>query len=290
MIESKKDTLLNDIVGSLILFIVIGFPFWLPVVLIVKDIWSDSGAGGLIRLLQESSIQIDLIAKKLLEYTLPFIPGVILIVLWRNTKLEEELSGDFTTLDCNAIPDSIDSSPIAITGKPKNNVEWVRLSGEQYRLTKTVRYKMLTRPILLVGLLVWLVFSLSTYSDKGAFALLNNGIWVLLLGVTLELIFKAMISAGPVIDIGSKKIVYGKLVFDFDDVHALQILSKSQTHNEAGGEPYTVYECNLVLADGKRLNLLNHGESGKLIEQVEFIQKRLSCDVMADKAILGVGS
>ncbi|EAT13251.1 hypothetical protein HF888_07150 [Bermanella marisrubri] len=289
MIESKKDTLLNDIVGSLILFIVIGFPFWLPVVLIVKDIWSDSG-GGLIGLLQESSIQIDLIAKKVLEYALPFLPGVILIFLWRSTKLEEELSGDFTTLDCNAIPDSIDSSPIAITGKPKNNVEWVRLSDEQYRLTKTVRYKMLTRPIMLVGLLVWLVFSLSTYSDRGTLALLNNGIWVLLLGATLELIFKAMISAGPVIDIGSKKIVYGKLIFDFDDVHALQILTKNQTYNEAGGELYVVYECNLVLTDGKRLNLLNHGESRKLIEQIDLITKQLNCDVIADKAILAVGS
>jgi len=48
-----------------------------------------------------------------------------------------------------------------------------------------------------------------------------------------------------------------------EDIHALQLISE---YFRGGGSLYDCYELNLVLENGKRINVVSHGDEDKLRE------------------------
>lgn len=49
-----------------------------------------------------------------------------------------------------------------------------------------------------------------------------------------------------------------------DDIHALQIVSEFIRSSKSSSSSYTSYELNLVMLDGKRLNVVDHGDVAQL--------------------------
>jgi hypothetical protein len=60
-------------------------------------------------------------------------------------------------------------------------------------------------------------------------------------------------------------------------IHALQILSKSCTQSK--GSSFRSYELNLVLKDGTRINVIDHGSISKLIEDADQLGQFLGVPV-----------
>ncbi|WP_396587933.1 hypothetical protein [Bermanella sp. R86510] len=285
--QSAKDTTLNNIIGSLLLFIIIGFPFWLPMVLIFKDIIFNE-SGSLCALLSSNSVDHVSIVKKCMEYLVPFIPGVILLIWWKKTNVEES-SGDSITLEnLNIVspPDYLNEKPAGITGKPQSNMDWIRLSDHRFKLKRHVNYGYVTKPLAVIGFLLWLLISIGGYSEHGLLSTANLGLWMLILSGGIHIVCFALFDIGLVVDIEEKKLLTGKLIISFSELDGLQLLAKQQTHINAGGEPYTVYEANLVLENKQRVNILNHGDIVKLIHQVSRLSDLVDCKIFMHQTVL----
>ena len=59
---------------------------------------------------------------------------------------------------------------------------------------------------------------------------------------------------------------------ELDDVHAIQLISEFVRGNKTS---YHSYELNLVLQDGKRLNVIDHGNKNVIKENAETLSKFL---------------
>jgi hypothetical protein len=59
---------------------------------------------------------------------------------------------------------------------------------------------------------------------------------------------------------------------EIKNIHALQLISE---HCDGSDSSYTSYELNLVLADGKRINLIDHGNRKKLIADAQTLAEFL---------------
>lgn len=65
-----------------------------------------------------------------------------------------------------------------------------------------------------------------------------------------------------------------KFLVEFENVHALQLIFEAST-DEAGNIQFYSYELNLVLKDGKRINLVDHGDVKKIREDAKTLSEFL---------------
>ena len=160
-----------------------------------------------------------------------------------------------------------------------------------HKLVETNRGRMEFRPSIfaylfysiffLIGLGLVIGFSVSQFSS-GEFSFKMETVMPMLIGVVFAAVGGAMLYFGtkPIVFDGHKKFFWkGRVNPDhvanrstikdfasFKDIHALQLISEYCRGNKSS---YYSYELNLVLQNGSRINVVDHGSRSKLRADAE---------------------
>jgi uncharacterized protein YxeA len=70
----------------------------------------------------------------------------------------------------------------------------------------------------------------------------------------------------------SQVITLKKQIIRYSEVHAFQIIQEDISHSE---NSYTSCELNIVLKDGKRVNLIDHGDLQEIQNDAKLLSKKL---------------
>ncbi|MDX2008664.1 MAG: hypothetical protein SFW67_00655 [Myxococcaceae bacterium] len=98
----------------------------------------------------------------------------------------------------------------------------------------------------------------------------------LLVGALLLLFSRAVRFDG-----GQRSVSIGGRRIAFSDVYAVQLLGE-RVHEEEAPD-FDSYELNLVLKDGTRLNVVDHGNRGQLEREVQQLARLVDCRVLDEK-------
>ena len=185
--------------------------------------------------------------------------------------------GDFTT---DAIGQNISWS--AVKGSGSNFLsERLRKTAFGYKITSSSYLKFVAWSFLLMGLnyVVWSYIEFFEFSKEpltfmhgGKMFFMYGGPFVLI-GVFLLFSF----GAKAFLNSQKRKVLVDGEIIPFQQVYALQVLSKFIQGNKSGG--YYCYEVNLVTQNGERHNLLNHGDKEYLLSDMVKISRFLKVPV-----------
>ncbi|WP_435253797.1 hypothetical protein [Tenacibaculum sp. A30] len=194
-----------------------------------------------------------------------------------NNKQIEFSFEDFTT---DAIGQYISWNPVKGSGSNFLS-ERLRKTSSGYKITSSSYMKFMAWSFLLMGLnyVAWSYIEFFEFSKEpltfmyGGKIFFTSGGPFLLVGMFL------LFSFGSKVQLNSHKrnvLVDGEIV-PFQQVYALQVLSKFVEGNKSGG--YHCYEVNLVTQSGERYNLLNHGDKEYLLSDMVKISRFLKVPV-----------
>jgi len=185
--------------------------------------------------------------------------------------------GDFTT---DAIGQHISWN--AVKGSGSNFLsERLRKTAFGYKITSSSYLKFVAWSFLLMGLnyVVWSYVEFFEFSKEsltfmhGGKIFFTSGGPFLLVGVFLLFSF----GAKAFLNSQKRKVLVDGETIPFQQVYALQVLSKFVEGNKSGG--YYCYEVNLVTQNGERHNLLNHGDKEYLLSDMVKISRFLKVPV-----------
>ena len=185
--------------------------------------------------------------------------------------------GDFTT---DAIGQHISWNAVKSSGSNFLS-ERLRKTAFGYKITSSSYLKFVAWSFFLMGVnyVVWSYVEFFEFSKEpltfmhGGKIFFTSGGPFLLVGMFL------LFSFGSKVQLNSHKrkvLVDGEIV-PFQQVYALQVLSKFVEGNKSGG--YYCYEVNLVTQNGNRYNLLNHGDKEYLLSDMVKISRFLRVPV-----------
>ena len=159
----------------------------------------------------------------------------------------------------------------------------------EFRASSGAFFSYLIPLVIGLGMLIY-VFVVSFRAFSMEFN--SDNIFLIVLGLILSVIGAGMLRSGTnpiVFDKISRLFWKGRVapdqVFDrgrikqyaeFDRIHAIQLLSEYCRGNKTS---YHSYELNLVLENGERINVVDHGNKNKLVEDAQtlatFLEKPL---------------
>ncbi|CAM1342980.1 hypothetical protein [Tenacibaculum aestuarii] len=185
--------------------------------------------------------------------------------------------GDFTT---DAIGQHISWN--SVKGSGSNFLsERLRKTAFGYKITSSSYLKFVAWSFFLMGLnyVVWSYVEFFEFSKEsltfmhGGKIFFTSGGPFLLVGMFL------LFSFGSKVQLYShkRKVLIDGEIIPFQQVYALQVLSKFVEGNKSGG--YYCYEVNLVTQNGNRYNLLNHGDKEYLLSDMVKISRFLRVPV-----------
>ncbi|AZJ34259.1 hypothetical protein [Tenacibaculum singaporense] len=184
---------------------------------------------------------------------------------------------DFTT---DAIGQHISWS--AVKGSGSNFLsERLRKTAFGYKITSSTYMKFMAWSFFLIGLnyVAWSYIEFFEFSKEsltfmqGGKMFFTSGGPFLLIGVFLLFSF----GAKALLNSKKRKVLVDGEIIPFQQVYALQVLSKFVEGNKSGG--YYCYEVNLVTQKGERHNLLNHGDKEYLLSDMVKISRFLKVPV-----------
>ena len=278
---------LSEFIGGVILFVILGFPFWLPVILIIDDLLSPLNVFRQMAVGQ--SISLDQIFFQLIQYLVHFIPGVIILVWWvkdDSEKMNAEIDASFISkIENCSKSNKVLWKPKGITGNPKNSAEWKELKSGIYGFKSNYRYQFFTYPIV-IGSLLYMLLKIMIAEVTVSETIFSIAGLIFIVAVVCNLAFYLMSHSGVWVKELEKKVQVGKYLLDYSEIEFVQLLSKTQTHTSGGSEPYSVYEANVIYNNDERYNMLNHGELDKFIEQVRTFNSYINRPVVASDQLL----
>ena len=289
MEQRNKDVkyYLSEGIGGLILFVLLGFPLWLPMIFVVGDFMEPTNIFR--RLIQGEAIPSIQIFQDILQYLVMFVPGFIIFVWLKTSDDKEEgkvIDGGFITSKQDfSGSDSVSWKPKGISGNPKNSAEWKQLKSGIYGFKSNYRYQYFTYPVV-IGSTIYI--GLSLYSSDVSFlnALASVAGLILMIAIFCNIAFYLMSHSGVWIKEKDNKVQVGVNLLDYSDIVFVQLIAKTQTHTNGGGEPYSVYEANVVYQNNQRHNMLNHGDLFKFIEQIRVFNSYLNASIVASEELL----
>lgn len=276
--------------GGLILILILGFPVWIPIIFIINDLLTTNNP--LVQLITDGSADYKYVFSKLLQYTIWFIPALVIYFVWRG-EAQEEVAKDQSASELikvryvckknNPLSSQVSWKPKAITGgNPTNNRAWKTIRPGVIALSSTYLYQVFTYPLISGGL----IYSAVCFYESGLWLdiLLNYGFLVSVIGIFLNLFF--YISKHELVyNDNKKKLMLGADIVRPCDVNFIQILKKQRVHT-SDGEIYAVYEGNLIYDKDKRFNFLNHGGLFDILSQVAKLNEFLKVNVVLDDETL----
>ncbi|WP_047787863.1 hypothetical protein [Tenacibaculum mesophilum] len=194
-----------------------------------------------------------------------------------NNKQIEFSFEDFTT---DAIGQYISWDPVKGSGSNFLS-ERLRKTSSGYKITSSTYMKFMAWSFFLMGLnyVAWSYIEFFEFSKEpltfmqgGKMFFISGGPFVLI-GVFLLFSF----GAKAFLNSQKRKVLVDGEIISFQQVYALQVLSKFIQGNKSGG--YHCYEVNLVTQSGERYNLLNHGDKEYLLSDMVKISRFLKVPV-----------
>nr|BFF39156.1 hypothetical protein BACY1_09610 [Tenacibaculum mesophilum] len=194
-----------------------------------------------------------------------------------NNKQIEFSFEDFTT---DAIGQYISWDPVKGSGSNFLS-ERLRKTSSGYKITSSTYMKFMAWSFFLMGLnyVAWSYIEFFEFSKEpltfmqgGKMFFISGGPFVLI-GVFLLFSF----GAKAFLNSQKRKVLVDGEIIPFQQVYALQVLSKFIQGNKSGG--YHCYEVNLVTQSGERYNLLNHGDKEYLLSDMVKISRFLKVPV-----------
>ncbi len=194
-----------------------------------------------------------------------------------NNKQIEFSFEDFTT---DAIGQYISWDPVKGSGSNFLS-ERLRKTSSGYKITSSSYMKFMAWSFLLMGLnyVAWSYIEFFEFSKEsltfmhGGKLFFTSGGPFVLVGVFLLFSF----GAKAFLNSKKRKVLVDGEIISFQQVYALQVLSKFIQGNKSGG--YHCYEVNLVTQSGERYNLLNHGDKEYLLSDMVKISRFLRVPV-----------
>jgi len=185
------------------------------------------------------------------------------------------------------VAEKTDWGPAKGGGSSFGTHKLVAVNPERVEFRATVGAKLFYLLFLLVGLAVIIGFSASEISS-GKFGLNASTAFSLLFGSAFSLV------GGLMLYFGTAPIVFDRRkgwfwkgrkspdrVFDkssikhfaeFDQIHALQLISECCSGDKRS---YYSYEINIVLEDGRRINVVDHGNEARIREDAQTLAEFL---------------
>ncbi|AZJ33224.1 hypothetical protein SAMN05444344_0991 [Tenacibaculum mesophilum] len=194
-----------------------------------------------------------------------------------NNKQIEFSFEDFTT---DTIGQYISWDPVKGSGSNFLS-ERLRKTSSGYKITSSTYMKFMAWSFFLMGLnyVAWSYIEFFEFSKEpltfmqgGKMFFISGGPFVLI-GVFLLFSF----GAKAFLNSQKRKVLVDGEIISFQQVYALQVLSKFIQGNKSGG--YHCYEVNLVTQSGERYNLLNHGDKEYLLSDMVKISRFLKVPV-----------
>lgn len=271
-----------EFIGSLVLFVLLGFPFWIPLIFIVNDMLANNNP--LIMYIVGNKGSAMVVVETLLKYVVFFIPGAILLYWYKTTdEKQKNKIVDFTASSDDEYRNKISWKPKGITGNPSNNKKWVTVKPGVMTFKSTYQYQIFTYPAIIGGFFYSVVNSIS--NESALDLILNYGFLTMIVALILNSLFYILGLSGLVLSINKGILQVGVNAIKIEQVEAIQVLRKRQSHSN-GGELYDVYEANIIYLGGQRHNFLNHGDLYEIAQQIKKINKYLKVNVVADDETL----
>ncbi|MGR6874868.1 hypothetical protein ACU6U9_21865 [Pseudomonas sp. HK3] len=267
-----------EFIGSLVLFVFLGFPFWMPLIFIVNDMMANNNP--LIMYIVGNKGSAMVVAETIIKYSFYFIPSAVLLYWYKTSDEKKNNIIDFMISSDDEYKTNISWKAKGITGNPSNNKKWVSIKPGVMTFKSTHKYQVFTYPVFLVGLVYSLTYA---FSNGGVFYFfMNYGFLTLVAALMINGLFYIFGLSGLVVSINKGIFQVGVDTIKIEQVEAIQVLRKRQSHSD-GGELYNVYEANIIYLGGQRYNFLNHGDLFELTEQIKQINKYLSVKVVVDE-------
>ncbi|WP_425657088.1 hypothetical protein [Tenacibaculum ascidiaceicola] len=198
----------------------------------------------------------------------------------KNSPTNKQIEFSFSDFTTDTIGQNISWS--AVKGSGSNFLsERLRKTAFGYKITSSSYLKFVAWSFLLMGLnyVVWSYIEFFEFSKEpltfmhgGKLFFISGGPFVLI-GVFLLFSF----GAKAFLNSQKRKVLVDGEIIPFQQVYALQVLSKFIQGNKSGG--YYCYEVNLVTQNGERYNLLNHGDKEYLLSDMVKISRFLKVPV-----------
>ena len=276
---------LLEFLASVLLIALLGFPFWLPLILMLQDL--NMSSNPLILLISGERHDYQAAFFRAIQYFVQFIPAIILYYWYKTTKTEEPLELiNASVLSANEYKGSeaLSWKKIGITGNPTSNEVWMSIKPNIMAFKNTYKYQIFTYPAMFAGLL----YSFVKMIDEGSVIafILNYGFLGMVIALLLNVLFYHMSFSGFLLDTKRNKLQVGVDLISLSEVHYIQVIRKQHAHTTGGGELFNVYEANVIYSNNKRYNFLNHGGLSDLFKQIEQVNEYFQVDVLVDAATI----
>ena len=159
--------------------------------------------------------------------------------------------------------------------------EHLKKTSKGYKISSSSYMKFVAWGFFLVGAnyTIWSFVEFFEFSKKAMTFMQGGKIFFTSGGVFILVGIFLLISTGAkaYFHTRKRKMVVGGEIIPFQHAYALQLLEKFIPGKSSGG--YFCYEANLVTKEGKRFNLLNHGDKQYLLSDAVKISKIFSIPV-----------
>ncbi len=282
----------KEFFAGLLLLLVLGFPLWMPLVLMVTDLFKVNNP--VIQMVLGNNEYMKGVMSKLIQYAFSFIPAAFIYVWYKSSG---GMQRDSEIIDLDTLVSSINSDqaqklswkPNGISGNPANNKEWMQVKPALWAFKNTYNFRLFTYPVGIVAILYCVVMSISAISiGKSPFLafITNAGFLMSLLALALNYVFYLMSFGGLMLRLKTNEIMVGKYLLPITSIEGIQVLRKQQSHNEGGGEIYSVYEANILYENNQRYTFLNHGDLQALCYQISQLNHHLDVSVFVDETVI----
>jgi len=276
---------LLEFLASVLLLALLGFPFWLPLILMLQDL--NMSSNPLILLISGERHDYQAAFLRAIQYFVQFIPAIILYYWYKTTKTDEPLeliNASFLSANEYKGSEALSWKKIGITGNPTSNEVWMSIKPNIMAFKNTYKYQIFTYPAMLAGLL----YSFVKMIDEGnviAF-ILNYGFFGMVIALLLNVLFYHMSFSGFLLDTKRNRLQVGVDLISSSEVHYIQVIRKQHAHTTGGGDLFNVYEANVIYSNNKRYNFLNHGGLSDLFKQIEQVNEYFQVDILVDAATI----
>ncbi|MBX2820371.1 MAG: hypothetical protein KTR29_11840 [Rhodothermaceae bacterium] len=188
------------------------------------------------------------------------------------------------SLSDDSVAKAIEWSPLVKGGANFRTHKLKKVGYHIYVSSPTVGYHIFYGLFILFGIGVLVLAALRL---DGSLLLLGMLLFMasIFVGVGVYLMLKAINPFTIDLDLGTFYIgrSYNPLDDNSDgssgsvkDIHALQLIAE---HIKSENSSYTSYELNLVLKDGRRVNVMDHGRQSKIYEEAQTLSELLGVPI-----------